>query len=183
MAATNSNPCRIEIVGGDITRLEVDAVVNAANPTLAGGGGVDGAIHAAAGPGLLEECLGLGGCPTGSAKVTGGYDLPARFVIHAVGPIWRGGAGNEEALLASCYRNSLSLAVEHGARTVAFPAISCGVYGFPIVRAAEIAVAEVAAFLETSAEIDLVLMVGFGEETRSALETALASLTGTSGPE
>jgi len=182
VAATTPNRCRIEIVGGDITRLAVDAVVNAANPALAGGGGVDGAIHAAAGPGLLEECLGLGGCPTGSAKLTGGYDLPARFVIHAVGPIWRGGAENEEALLASCYRSSLALAVEHGARTVAFPAISCGVYGFPIARAAEIAVAEVAAFLETSAEIDLVLMVGYGEETLSALQAALASLSGASGP-
>jgi len=172
---------RIRVVNRDITTLEVDAVVTAANSALMGGGGVDGAIHRAAGPGLLDECLALGGCDTGSAKLTGGYDLPAKFVIHAVGPIWRGGGDNEEALLASAYRRSLSLAVEHGARTVAFPAISCGVYGFPIVRAAEIAVGEVAGFLATTDEIDLVFMVGFGEETRSALEAALVAIRGAGG--
>ncbi len=166
---------RITVVGGDITRLEVDAIVNAANPGLVGGGGVDGAIHAAAGPGLLDECLGLGGCETGSAKLTHGYNLPARYVIHAVGPVWRGGNHNEDALLASCYRRSLEIAVAHGALTVAFPAISCGVYGFPIARAAEIAIDTVAEFLENTEDIDSVVMVGFGDETHSALEAALAS--------
>ncbi len=176
MTTSASAKARMRIVDRDITTIEIDAVVTAANSALMSGGGVDGAIHDAAGSGLLEECLALGGCETGSAKLTGGYDLPAKFVIHAVGPIWRGGEQNEEAMLASCYRRSLELAVEHGARTVAFPAISCGVYGFPIGRAAEIAVDAVADFLSTTAEIDLVLMVGFGEETRSALETALISI-------
>lgn len=165
---------RIRVVDGDITTLDVDAIVNAANEGLLGGGGVDGAIHRAAGPELLEACLALGGCETGSAKLTDGFDLPARFVIHAVGPVWRGGGHDEEALLASCYRRSLELAVEHGARTVAFPAISCGVYGFPIARAAEIAVDAVASFLVTTDEIDSVLMVGFGDDTLSALNRALS---------
>jgi len=172
---------RITVVGGDITRLEVDAIVNAANPALAGGGGVDGAIHRAAGPDLLVECLGLGGCETGSAKLTRGYNLPATYVIHAVGPVWRGGIHNEGALLASCYRRSLELAVGHGARSVAFPAISCGVYGFPIARAAEIATATVAEFLEGTEGIDSVVMVGFGEETREALEAALTAVIGGGG--
>ena len=174
MPGSRSAAGRIRVVGGDITSLDVDAIVNAANEGLLGGGGVDGAIHRAAGPELLEACLALGGCDTGSAKLTDGFDLPARFVIHAVGPVWRGGGHDEEALLASCYRRSLELAVEHGARTVAFPAISCGVYGFPVARAAEIAVDAVASFLVTTDEIDSVLMVGFGDDTLSALNRALS---------
>jgi O-acetyl-ADP-ribose deacetylase len=155
---------RIRLVRDDITRLAVDAIVNAANSTLLGGGGVDGAIHRAAGPGLLDECRRLGGCPTGEARVTGGHALHARWVIHTVGPIWRGGGAGEDALLAACYRSALTLGAERGAATIAFPAISCGVYGFPIPRACRIALQEIRAFLERSAMPHEVLLAAFDAE-------------------
>jgi O-acetyl-ADP-ribose deacetylase len=164
---------RISVVEGDITRQCVDAIVNAANSSLLGGGGVDGAIHRAAGPELLAECRTLGGCPTGQARITAGYRLPARWVIHTVGPIWEGGDRGEEALLASCYRNSLALAVVHDVRSIAFPAISTGVYHFPLKRATEIAVAEVARFLAGDATIEQVIFVCFSHET---YEVYLATL-------
>jgi O-acetyl-ADP-ribose deacetylase len=164
---------RLEAREADITRLGVDAIVNAANQSLLGGGGVDGAIHHAAGPGLLQECRTLGGCPTGQARITRGYRLPARHVIHAVGPRWRQGTQNEAALLASCYTESLQLAVANQLRTVAFPAISCGIYGYPIPAAARIAVTTTAAFLETDASIEHVLFACFGREVLVAYQAAL----------
>lgn len=165
---------RISIVQGDITRQEVDAIVNAANSTLLGGGGVDGAIHRAAGPKLLAECRTLGGCRTGEAKITSGYSLPAKWVIHTVGPIWGGGTHGEfldrpgegeDKLLASCYRKSLELAVAKGVRSIAFPAISTGAFGFPLERATRIALREVATFLEGNPLIEVVVFVCFDAHT------------------
>ena len=164
---------RMELVRGDITKLQVDAIVNAANSSLLGGGGVDGAIHRAAGPELLEECRALGGCPTGEARMTGGYRLPAERVIHTVGPVWRGGTHGEPELLASCYRESLALAERSRIRSIAFPAISCGVYGYPVADATAIAVRETAAFLEDHPLPERVILVCFGEDVCRAYERAL----------
>ncbi len=167
---------RMEIIEGDITKQRVDAIVNAANTSLLGGGGVDGAIHRAAGPELLEECRKIGGCPTGEARVTKGYRLPAKWVIHTVGPVWRGGGSNEDKLLASCYRNSLQAAKEIGAKTVAFPSISTGVYGFPMDRASEIALKETAKFLENDESIEKVIFVCFGERAFNIHKQTFARL-------
>lgn len=159
---------RINIISGDITKIEVDAIVNAANKTLLGGGGVDGAIHRAAGPELLEECRKLSGCETGRAKITKGYKLPAKYLIHTVGPVWCGGNDNEDELLAACYRNSLQLAVENGIKTIAFSSVSTGAYGFPLKRAARVAVLEISRFLEEDSSVDKVFVVCFDEGTLEA---------------
>lgn len=159
---------RIEIARGDITVQQVDAIVNAANQTLLGGGGVDGAIHRAAGPGLLEECRKLGGCPTGEARITGGHRLSAKFVIHTVGPVWRGGQAGEADLLASCCRSSLALAREHHCETVAFPAISCGAYGYPLAEAARVSLTTVRDELEAHSSPGLVHWVMFDQAAYQA---------------
>lgn len=166
---------RISVVNVDITTLRVDAIVNAANRSLCGGGGVDGAIHDAAGPELLAECRTLGGCATGSAKLTAGYRLPARYIIHAVGPVWEGGHKNEDDLLASCYRISLELARQHGVRSLAFPAISCGAYRFPIDRAAKIAIATIAEALPSCPELQSVIVAVFDRRVETAVKRALSS--------
>ncbi len=164
---------RLEVIEGDITGLDVDAIVNAANKTLLGGGGVDGAIHRAAGPKLLDETRTLGGARTGEAKITGGYNLKARHVIHAVGPVWRGGGNNEDELLASCYRNSLALAARNGLETIAFPAISTGIYSFPLERATGIALREISRFLESDKTVRKVICCCFStRDYRTYLEAA-----------
>jgi O-acetyl-ADP-ribose deacetylase len=164
---------RIEIIQGDITKLNVDAIVNAANTSLLGGGGVDGAIHRAAGPDLVAECRTLGGCRPGEAKITRGHHLPARFVIHTVGPVWSGGKHREPEILANCYRNSLQLAVENGIETIAFPAISCGAYGYPISEAAQTAVKTARDFFTTQDRIDKVVFVLWGEDIYDAYRRLL----------
>ena len=169
---------RIEIVEGDITQQRVDAIVNAANTSLLGGGGVDGAIHRAAGPKLLEECRALGGCPTGEAKITKGHGLPARFIIHTVGPIWRGGNQDEEQFLANCYRNSLALAAKHDVKSIAFPSISTGAYGFPMERGASIALQTTGEFLRARTVPDRVLFVCFSPSASALYSARLRDFSG-----
>ncbi len=167
---------RIEITLGDITQQKVDAIVNAANATLRGGSGVDGAIHRAAGPDMDVACRKLNGCPTGEAKITGGFRLPVRFVIHTVGPIWRGGNNDEDALLAHCYENTLRLAVENNVKTIAFPSISTGAYGFPVVRATQIALREIKKFLENDPTIEKVFMVCFDQYSLFTMKSAFKEI-------
>lgn len=169
---------RLVIERGDITQQRVDAIVNAANPTLLGGGGVDGAIHRAAGPGLRAECATLGGCRTGEAKITRGYNLPARWVIHTVGPVWQGGGRNEHELLASCYRSCFALAEQYGVRSIAFPSISTGAYGFPVDEACRIALREMKAFLRRNSTMERVVVVCFDAATERAYRTALEEMQG-----
>ena len=166
-------PIPIEVIEADITTLKVDAIVNAANESLLGGGGVDGAIHRAAGPKLLEECKKIGGCPTGEARLTKGYNLPAKYVIHTVGPVWQGGSQGEDELLAACYRHSMSLALRSHIRSIAFPAISTGVYRFPLERAATVAAGETHRFLEVYPEFDRVIFCCFGAEAKRAYSQAV----------
>lgn len=167
---------RTHVIRGDITRQNVDAIVNAANNSLLGGGGVDGAIHRAAGPALLEECRTLGGCETGAAKITHGYNLPASWVIHTVGPVWRGGMGNEDELLANCYRNSLLVAKEHQIRSIAFPSISTGIFGFPVDRASRIAAREICDFLKQNIIPEKVVFVCFDKQTTDYYTAAFTAL-------
>lgn len=171
-------PGKMTITEGDITRLQVDAIVNAANESLLGGGGVDGAIHRAAGPELLAYCRTLGGCPTGEAKITPGFRLPARWVIHTPGPIWHGGGQREEELLANCYRNSLALAETQGVHSIAFPAISTGIFGFPLQRATEIAITETQRFLEGHALPEEVIFVCFSADTAQVYRETMQRLVG-----
>jgi len=167
---------RIKIIDGDITKQNVEAIVNAANNSLLGGGGVDGAIHRAAGPELLEECRKLKGCPTGQAKITKGYSLPAKWVIHTVGPIWRGGKENEDEMLANCYRSCFSLVETHNIKTIAFPSISTGAYGFPIKRASKIALREANIFLERNSSLEKAVFVCFGEKDYDCYRKALEAI-------
>ncbi len=169
---------RLQIMQGDITKLDVDAIVNAANKSLLGGGGVDGAIHRAAGPKLLEETRTLGGCETGEAKMTAGYNLPARHIIHTVGPVWHGGDSNEDKLLADCYRNSLGLAAANGLKSIAFPSISTGVYGFPMERATRIALREIKSFLESDSTIEKVICCTFSPRDLETYERIASEVLG-----
>jgi len=170
------NGCVIEVVQGDLTKEDVDAIVNAANRSLLGGGGVDGAIHRAGGPSILEECRRLNGCDTGDAKITTGGNLPARHVVHTVGPVYRGGERGEPELLASCHMRSLEVARDNNLKTVSFPAISCGVYGYPIEAAARIAVGTVAEFVSANSGFERIRFVLFGPDTYAAFEKALQSI-------
>ncbi len=164
---------RLSIVKGDIVRMKTDAIVNAANTSLLGGGGVDGAIHRAAGEDLLKECITLGGCNTGEAKITKGYKLNAKYVIHTPGPIWRGGNKGESELLANCYKNSLSLAKENGVKSIAFPSISTGVYRFPVEKAAQIAIREISSFLKTDDTFEKIVIVCYDEDTLKTYKSIL----------
>ncbi|MEI2580142.1 O-acetyl-ADP-ribose deacetylase [Scytonema sp. PRP1] len=168
---------RASVIQDDITQLQVDAIVNAANNSLLGGGGVDGAIHRAAGPELLEECRKLHGCDTGQAKITKGYQLTAKWVIHTVGPVWEGGNSGEDELLAQCYRNSLALAVQNGIKTIAFPAISTGAYGFPLHRATKIAVSEVNKFLQSNDSLEQAIFVCFGQNAYNCYLQVMQEIT------
>ena len=173
----------VKVVQGDITKLKVDAIVNAANTSLLGGGGVDGAIHRAAGPELLAECRSLGGCPTGEARITRGYGLPSRYVIHTVGPVWRGGSGGEEEMLANCYRNSLQLAAEKNLTSIAFPAISTGAYGFPLEQASAIALREAALFFHKQTSMDTIVFVCFAQQDCQIYAARLTDMQHTDFPE
>lgn len=182
MQAWSAGNARVELVRGDITDENTDAIVNAANTTLLGGGGVDGAIHRRGGPAILAECRTLGGCPTGEAKITGGGNLKARHVIHAVGPVYRDGAHGEGEMLARAYRRSLEVAADHQLRSVAFPSISTGAYGFPVSGAARIALRTVADFLEAGSDLELVRFVLFSPADLAAYEAALADVAGSKAP-
>jgi O-acetyl-ADP-ribose deacetylase (regulator of RNase III) len=173
----------VKVVQGDITKLKVDAIVNAANTSLLGGGGVDGAIHRAAGPELLIECRSLGGCPTGEARITKGYNLSSRFVIHTVGPVWRGGNSGEEELLANCYKNSLQLAAEKELTSIAFPAISTGAYGFPLEQASVIALREAAIFFRKQSTVDTIIFVCFAQRDSQVFAERLMAIKHTDFPD